>query len=199
MLSVPFLCGLDAASLKGDAYLRAVGSPTHSVRDVIGEGSVGRRGRRKRVAVVWAGSSTHGNDRNRSFPAAQLAALLAGADVDWISLQMGERRTDLDTLPGSIRARVTDASVAITDFNDSAHVLTSCDLVVSVDTSVAHLAGAMGVPALAMIPYVPDWRWQLARRDTPWYASMRLVRQPMAGAWDYVVDEVHRAVNSGTV
>ena len=194
MLSVPFLTGLaEDASVDGASYM----SPPSIVS---AEMPVARNMKgRARVAVVWAGSSTHANDHNRSFPAGLLAKLLAGADVDWLSLQLSDRSRDLDVLEPVVRSRVTDASAQIADFSDTARLLASCNMLVSVDTSVAHLAGALGVPTVAMIPCVPDWRWQLARRDTPWYRSMRLVRQPMAGAWDHVIAEVHRAVNSGTV
>ena len=109
-----------------------------------GEGA-GQLNRRGRIAIVWAGSATHGNDHNRSLPNVMLETLLGGVDVDWLSLQMGDRRADLHRLPDSVRSRVADASDALTDFNDTAHLLASCDMLVSVDTSVVHLAGALGV------------------------------------------------------
>jgi Flp pilus assembly protein TadD len=201
MLSVPHLSGLSSDfGCSGNAYLKPRGEASSFVVDVAGRTRGARESSpRPRVGLVWAGSATHGNDHNRSFPAELLPSLLDDTNVDWLSLQLGPRRADLDRLAPALRARVTDASNAITDFNDTAHIVASCDMVVTVDTSVAHLAGALGISTIVMLPYVPDWRWQIARRDTPWYASTRLVRQPMAGSWEHVVAEVRRAVNSGSV
>jgi hypothetical protein len=199
MLSVPYFCGPYCATMNdGSAYMRAPGEAAPGITSVLGSvRSASSAKRRPRVGIVWAGSATHGNDHNRSLPMSHLAALIGGADVEWVSLQLGSRGADIAQLDAPVRRRVLDATPLIEDFGDTAHILARCDMLVTVDTAVAHLAGALGVSTLVMLPYVPDWRWQLARKDTPWYQSVRLVRQPMAGAWEHVIEEVHRAISSG--
>lgn len=198
MLSVPALCAMsDDRQLGGEAYMRPPQPGSSDLQLLLDRPVAGGNSRRKRVGIVWAGSATHGNDRNRSFPSSMLVELLGGADVEWLSLQVGPRRDELASLETTIAARVIDASPVLRDFGDTAQAIATCDMIVSVDTSVAHLSGALGIPTVLMLPFVPDWRWQIARRDTPWYRSVRLLRQPMAGAWSHVIREVHRAINSG--
>jgi len=141
---------------------------------------------RKRVGLVWAGSSHHPDDRRRSLPQERLAPLLAVPGVEWSSLQIGGRPPD----------GVADLTVDIGDFADTAEKLAGLDLLITVDTSIAHLAGAIGCPAWVLLAYTPDWRWQLDRSDTPWYPSLRLFRQKSPGDWAGVVDEVAAALRS---
>ncbi len=140
----------------------------------------------RKVGLVWAGNPLHSNDRRRSLPPAQLARLLGAArGFTFVSLQVGPRAAEAAGLP--------DFSAHLTDYAATAALVAALDLIVTVDTSVAHLAGALGVPTWVMLPFAPDWRWILGRNDTPWYASLRLVRQQRPGDWDGVVDEiVHR-------
>ncbi|WP_376959916.1 tetratricopeptide repeat-containing glycosyltransferase family protein [Azospirillum sp. A26] len=133
-----------------------------------------------RVGLVWAGNPQHRNDRNRSIPAATLLPLLMVPGVRFVSLQTGEAAAGLDRLPG---VRVPNAMERVRDFADTAAILANLDLLVTVDTAIAHLAGAMGVPCWLMLPHVPDWRWLLDRADSPWYPSLRLFRQPRPGDW----------------
>ena len=147
---------------------------------------VPRKGK-PRVGLVWAGSSHHPDDRQRSLPQALLAPLLASPDIDWFSLQIGSPPP----------AGATDLTKAIGDFADTAEVLAGLDLLITVDTSIAHLAGAIGRPAWVMLAYTPDWRWQLERADTPWYPSLRLFRQKKPGDWAGVIEEVAAALTSG--
>lgn len=143
---------------------------------------------RKRVGIVWAGSATHANDRRRSCDLSVLLPLLRTPDVDFYSLQVGDRAIDLQKLPQEVHVR--DLSPQLKDYADTALVLKQLDLLICVDTSVAHLAGALDRPAWVMLPQVPDWRWGTGGRDTPWYPRMRLFRQTAPGDWAGVVDNM---------
>jgi Flp pilus assembly protein TadD len=145
--------------------------------------------RRVRVGLVWSGNPDHRNDHNRSLPLHMLAPLL-DCDVKLVSLQKGIRDQDRAFL--GEHAGIIDLTEQLTDFSDTAALIACLDLVISVDTSVAHLAGALGVPVWTMLPFTPDWRWLLNRDDSPWYRSMRLFRQPARGDWISVVDNVRR-------
>ena len=133
----------------------------------------------------------------RSLPVSQLAPLLDGVSAQWISLQVGARASELTMLPQQARTAVVDVASTLVDFADTAHVIGALDRVVTVDTSVAHLAGALGVPTLLLLPFVPDWRWQLSREDSPWYEAIRIVRQPSPGDWASVIARVHRELSAG--
>jgi ADP-heptose:LPS heptosyltransferase len=109
-------------------------------------------------------------------------------DVQFVSLQKGVRDQDrafLDEHPD-----IVDLTEQLTDFSETAALVSCLDLVISVDTSVVHLAGGLGTPVWTMLPFNPDWRWLLNRDDSPWYQSMKLFRQPMRGDWASVVDNV---------
>lgn len=137
----------------------------------------------RRIGIVWAGRPTHKNDRNRSIAFAKLAEALGPVPgIALISLQKGDREADLKDYAGA--APLFDAAPHLADYEDTAGAIAALDLVVTVDTSVAHLAGAMGRPAWVMLPFTPDWRWLRARTDTPWYPSLRLFRQTAPAAWD---------------
>ena len=146
----------------------------------------------KRVGLVWAGRPTHDNDRNRSLALAQLAPLGARDRTALIALQKGPAATQIGAWYGS--APLINLSAEIADFTDTAAILDGLDLLVTVDTSVAHLAGAMGKPVWIMLPYAPDWRWLLGRTDSPWYPSVRLFRQPAPGDWTTVIEHVATAL-----
>ncbi|HMA52396.1 MAG TPA: tetratricopeptide repeat-containing glycosyltransferase family protein [Magnetospirillaceae bacterium] len=135
---------------------------------------------KKRVGLVWAGSSHHPDDRRRSLPKERLAPLLAISEVEWFSLQIGSPPPE----------GAADLTQGIGDFADTAEKLAGLDLLITVDTSIAHLAGAIGRPAWVLLAYTPDWRWQLGRSDTPWYPSLRLFRQKKPGDWAGVIEEV---------
>jgi tetratricopeptide (TPR) repeat protein len=138
-----------------------------------------------RVAIAWSGRATHPNDRNRSLALARLAPLLGLDRVSFIAIQREPPGQDAETL-----ARIPcgiSIGEELRDFDDTAAVLALADLVISVDTSVAHLAGAMGAPTWVLLPFCPDWRWMLARPDSPWYPTARLYRQPALGDWDSVL------------
>jgi tetratricopeptide (TPR) repeat protein len=145
-----------------------------------------------RVAIAWSGRATHPNDRNRSLALARLEPLLASDRASFISIQHELPGGDAEMLAGI--PRITSVGAQLRDFDDTAALLALADLVISVDTSVAHLAGAMGRPTWILLPFAPDWRWMLAREDSPWYPTARLYRQPAAGDWDSVIARVREDV-----
>ena len=142
-----------------------------------------------RVGLVWAGNPLHSNDRRRSLPASALAPVVAAGRTALVSLQTGPRARDVAKLFG-----VADYSGRLTDWGETAAVISSMDLVIAVDTAVAHLAGALGIPVWLMLPHAPDWRWMLGRDDSPWYAGMRLFRQDRPGDWAGVTERVAAAL-----
>jgi FkbM family methyltransferase len=150
-----------------------------------------------KVGIAWAGSPRHRGDRKRSMALEQLQPLLQLPGIRWFSLQVGDRAADLASLPAGT---VTDLSPRLTDFADTASVLASLDLVLTVDTSVGHLAGALGRPTWIMVPFAADWRWLRDREDSPWYPTVRLFRQQQRGNWNELLERVAaelRAVTSG--
>ncbi|WP_062789487.1 tetratricopeptide repeat protein [Aquitalea pelogenes] len=141
--------------------------------------------KRLRVGLAWSGSAKHLNDRKRSLTLAALSGLLQQA-VEWHSLQR-EYREDADERAAS---GIIDHAAQLLTMQDTAGLISQQDLVISVDTSVAHLAAALGKPCWLLLPFNPDFRWGLGRSDSPWYTSMRLFRQPQPGDWASVLDEV---------
>jgi len=140
-----------------------------------------------KVGLVWGGSTDHANDKNRSCSLDHFVPLTEITDVQLFSLQNGDHEQDLirhDHLP------IIDLGPDMKRFADTAAVIEQLDLVISVDTAVLHLAGALGKPAWALIPFAPDWRWLLDREDSPWYPTLRLFRQTKPGQWKDVFDKV---------
>lgn len=140
------------------------------------------------VGLVWAGSASHENDARRSVPLAALAPLFAWPDIIWHSLQVGPRAADITAVP--FAGQIIDESLRLHDFFDTASVMAGLDLVISVDTATLHLAGALGVPAWALLGTPPDWRWQAAGETIGWYPGLRLFRQPAPGDWASVAAAV---------
>ena len=139
-----------------------------------------------RVGLVWAGNPRHRNDRRRSLPAMALAPLMTLSGAAWYSLQVGDAASAhvASGLP------MVPLGGMLTDFAETAAALMALDLVITVDTSVAHLAGALGRPVWILLPAVAEWRWLLERTDSPWYPSARLYRQKTAGDWDELLSRV---------
>ena len=151
---------------------------------------LGPTGKRRRVGLVCSGDPRHPNDTARSVPLEQLAPILALRDHIFTLVQTELRPADRivrDRLPA---LRVPGA--ALTDYADTAALILQLDLIVTVDTSVAHLAGTLGKPVWLMLPYAADYRWMLGRADTPWYPSATLYRQPRSGDWDMVIEAIRR-------
>jgi ADP-heptose:LPS heptosyltransferase len=142
------------------------------------------------VGIVWAGSARP-NPR-RSCPLAALAPLFTLEGVSWYSLQVGDRAAELAREPAA--AGIHNLAPALQDFADTAGAIAQLDLVVTIDTSVAHLAGALGTDVWVMLMAAPDWRWFFDREDSPWYPSARLFRQRRPGDWDSVVMSVRDAL-----
>jgi hypothetical protein len=145
-----------------------------------------------KVGVAWAGRPSHPDDHHRSIPLADLGSLAQVPDIRWFSLQKGLRAAD--AAAGSLP--LTDWTRDLADFADTAALIANLDLVITVDTSLAHLAGALGKPVWVLLPYAPDWRWLLDRADSPWYPTMRLFRQQKIGDWRAPVDAVASALRS---
>ena len=146
-----------------------------------------------RIGLVWSGNRGHSNDHNRSLPLAALAPLFDIVGCRWFSLQKEVPDRDRDTL-AKMGDRLTP--LMLQDFYDTACVVSALDLVISVDTSVCHLAGALGCPTWVLLPYAPDWRWLLDREDSPWYPTARLWRQPRPGDWPSVIDKIGSALRA---
>jgi hypothetical protein len=142
----------------------------------------------KRVAIAWAGRPTHNNDHNRTITLDTLAPLFEVPGVAFLSVQKGPATAQMAACKG--RAPLLNLDAQIQDFEDTIAILDAADLLISVDTSVVHFAGALGKPAWAMIPFAPDWRWLTQREDTPWYPSVRLFRHPAPKRWDLVLPRV---------
>jgi len=149
---------------------------------------------RAKVGLTWAGGPAHKNDRNRSMPLAALLPLWQVRDVSYISLQKGAGADQVHSLPEG--STLTDWTADLNDFADTAALIQNLDLVITVDTSVGHLAGAMGKPVWVLLPFAPDWRWMLSRDDSPWYPTMRLFRQPTIGDWETPIKQVLQSLQS---
>jgi tetratricopeptide (TPR) repeat protein len=147
-----------------------------------------------RVGLVWSGKPTHRNDHNRSIAFERFAPLLSAPDIDFVSLQREVRETDKAALQDAAALLRPDLEHA--DFADTAAVIDTLDLVIAVDTAVAHLAGAMAKPLWPLLPFCPDWRWMLDRTNSPWYPDVRLFRQPRIGDWDSVIGRLAEGLAS---
>lgn len=146
-----------------------------------------------KVGLVWKGSPFHVNDKNRSVSLEKFESILKNADVRFFSLQTGESSTDISKF--GYEDDLKDLGESLTDFAVTAAVMDHLDLLISVDTSVVHLAGAMGKPVWTLLPFYPDWRWLLGRDDSPWYPTMRLFRQKDTGDWDGVFEELEMSLD----
>jgi tetratricopeptide (TPR) repeat protein len=142
---------------------------------------------RPRVGLVWSGNPLHKNDHNRSVPLQTFTRLL-DADATFVSLQKEVRPDDKAILLA--RSEIVDLTGHLTDFVETAALISCLDLVITVDTSVAHLAGALGRPTWILLPYTPDYRWLLDRDDSPWYPTARLFRQTATRDYASVIDRV---------
>jgi Flp pilus assembly protein TadD/ADP-heptose:LPS heptosyltransferase len=178
LLDMPSLFGTTLETIPAEVpYIRADPTEAESWRTMLA-------GPDFKVGIVWAGSSIHGNDRYRSCRLKSFAPLAKINGVRLYGLQKGDAAARMDELAGTVP--VVNISKRFDDFTDTAAAIESLDLVISVDTSVLHLAGAMGKPSWALLPYAPEWRWMLNRPDSPWYPTMKLFRQETWNGWESV-------------
>jgi tetratricopeptide (TPR) repeat protein len=186
LLSLPlaFLTKLDTIP-SAVPYLHV---PSQAVVDW--DARLGRRGR-PRIGLVWSGSPSNKSDHKRSMRLTSLLSLL-DIDASFVSLQYNVRPEDLDVL--KIRRDLYHFGDELKGFSEPAALISKLDLVISVDTSVGHLAGALAKPVWVMLPFLPDWRWLLDREDSPWYPTARLFRQDKSRAWDNVIERVRAAL-----
>ncbi len=151
---------------------------------------------RLRVGIVWEASRSGGSFRAKSVPLERFAPLAERPDIELFSLQKGPGEQTLAESP--LRARIIDLGSRFVDLRDTADVLSQLDLVITVDTAVCHLAGAMGVAVWTLVPHGCDWRWLLARSDSPWYPTMRLFRQDASGDWSPALAQMLAAIDAAS-
>jgi hypothetical protein len=186
LLSLPLAFATTLGTVPaGVPYLAADPARTEVWRGKLGGGAA------PRIGLVWSGNRNHPNDVNRSMPPERLAPLFAtGAAFVALHKETGGAERDWMAAHG-----ILDAGAGLTDFSETAALVSLLDLVISVDTAVAHLAGAMNKPVAVVLPATGlDWRWMLERADSPWYPSARLFRQSAPGDWDGAVAEIAAAV-----
>jgi hypothetical protein len=181
LLSLPWLFRSDLNSIPGDIpYLRTPRLvPSRSEIERL----LARTKEPIRVGLAWKGSEFHPRDSERSIPSKTLEPFQGLPGAAWYSFQ---REEGLE-LPF---AGIQDMGRLLSNFSDTAFALEAMDLLITVDTAVAHLAGALGIPVLLLVTYLPDWRWMKGRDDSPWYPTMRIYRQLTAGDWNAVVQRV---------
>jgi tetratricopeptide (TPR) repeat protein len=188
LMSLPLAFGTELSDIPVSArYLRAEQSAIARWAD-----RLAGRPQVPRVGLVWSGRPTHNNDLNRSIPLQELIPVTR-CELNWISLQKEVRTADdpcLTSTPAVLRL-----GEELTDFADAAALIENLDLVVTVDTAMAHLAGALGKPVWILLPYVADWRWLQNRDDSPWYPSARLFRQSARVDWAQVIERLVAELN----
>jgi tetratricopeptide (TPR) repeat protein len=188
LMSLPSIYGttLDTVPWNG-AYVHADAGRIASWRDAMPPGAA-----RLKVGLVWAGRAQQWDDRKRSISLSMLAPLAAAGGVTFYSLQKGAAAAEAGAPPAGMK--LVDLSVRIGDFSDTAALASLLDLVITIDTSVAHLAGAMGLPVWVLTAHAPDWRYHIGREDNPWYPTMRLFRQERDGDWPAAIGRVAAAL-----
>ena len=190
LMSLPHLLGVTIDKIPNVVpYLYQVGNDKPKVRASTD----------LKVGIVWSGNlrHRHGWAQNRSISFDDLEVLFSIQGVSWCSLQF---ETPDSSLSNKMRELgIQDMSNVISSFSDTAEIMSDLDLVITIDTAVAHLAGALGMPVWVMLSFVPDWRWLLEREDSPWYPSMLLFRQKKRGVWDDVVEAVSIALSQKTI
>lgn len=188
LLSLPVCLGLSPETLKDDVpYLRV---PPSYVPDPELKRQIFDATGKTRVGLAWTGNPTHLDQSRRSLNPAFFEPLSALSSVQWFSLQKFSKTTPRTELPAALNA--CDLDRFLHTFIDTAWVVQSMDLVITVDTVIAHMAGAMGIPALLLLPSCPDWRWGQTGESTPWYPTLRLYRQTHLGNWTDVIARVLR-------
>jgi hypothetical protein len=189
LMSLPYVLGTVRNSIPaGVPYLWADPMEIEIWRE-----RVGAQPGELNVGLCWAGNPNHSNDRKRSIALDQLAPLAMNG-VRFHSLQVGSNARD--TIKKCQAMKVVDHASQLNDFADTAALIANSDLVISVDTANAHLAGAMGKPVWLLLPFLPDWRWMTRGSDSPWYPTMRVFRQNGDRTWPGVINEVAKDLSA---
>ena len=190
LMSLPTVFGTTTQTVPAaEGYLKAEADKAKTWKDKLPHDG------KKRVGLVWAGNPEHMNDHWRSINLSQLAPLWNVPGVHFYSLQKGEAALkQLGDVPAA--APLTVLNEQLTDFAQTAALISNLDLLITVDTAPLHIAGAMGVPTYALLQFDPDWRWMAEGADTPWYKSVQLFRQSVFGQWDDVVENVSAALKA---
>ena len=181
LLSLAWIFGTDLQSIPAEVPYLDVPEKVPNrqrIKEILSasEGSI-------RIGLAWAGSPHHPRDANRSLQPGVLGHLATLPGVSWYSFQLGA--VEPPPLPGLV-----SLDPSIRNFSDTAYALTGMHLVITVDTALAHLAGALGIPTLLLVAFFPDFRWMMGRNDSPWYPTMRIYRQSLPGNWGTVIREV---------
>ncbi len=188
MLSLPLVFGTELATIPRETpYLRASAQTAADWSARLPSKT------RPRIGLAWSGRPEHNNDQNRSIDLASFLSPLEGIDATLVSLQRDVRAADAFVLKE--RSDVIHFGEELKDFSDTAALAANLDLVIAVDTSVAHLAGALAKPVWVLLPFIPDWRWLLDRNDSPWYPTARLFRQDGSRQWDSVFGRLRAALD----
>ena len=186
LLSLPRTFGTEASNVPAKVpYLTASAERRAAVR-----ASFSPYARALRVGLAWAGNRANANDRNRSLPLSALAPLFDVAGIEWHSLQLGAD----DEIARTAAARALAPLPADIPLDGTAAIVSELDLVVTVDTSIAHLAGALARPLWVMLPFAPGWRWRVGSDRSAWYPTARLFRQSVPRRWHDVVARVRTAL-----
>lgn len=204
LLSLPMIFETTLETIPSEPYVQADPQRVARWRDTLNEGPGGTVDGRRKIGIAWQGNPNFAGDRYRSAPLREFAPLAAVSDVRLISLQKNhglEQLTD-QAPPFSVENLGSKLDLEGQSFVDTAAVMMNLDLVVTTDTAIAHLAGALGVPVWVALQETPNWRWLLAREDSPWYPTMRLFRQQKLGQWSPVfrrmAEELARGQGQGT-
>ena len=190
MMSVPLHLGTTLETIPSAPYLRAPDTG-------LGIPILKPAGVRLMVGLCWAGSSGYVPDMRRSMPLEHILPLIEMPELAFVSLQKGERVDDIRRV--GMRSHIGDLSGILGDFADTAAAMMQLDLVISVDTSVLHLAGALGRPAIGLFSNWRCWRWLTERDDSPWYPSLRLCTQASPGDWTGVVQTVRQVIEEAEI
>lgn len=191
LMSLPLAFRTEAESIPATVpYLEADADAARHWRDKVDTCGDGLK-----VGLAWSGNPTHAGDRKRSLPIEHLSDLTHIGGCTFVSLQKGETAPDAGTLERRGIA-LHDFSIELGDFRDTAACISALDAVVSVDTAVAHLAGALARPTFVALPFAADWRWLAQGDTTPWYPTMHLIRQRAPGDWGFVIDALGRVLRS---
>jgi tetratricopeptide (TPR) repeat protein len=183
LLSIPRILGITLQNLPGEIpYLFADTTKIEKWKQRVGSG------KQVNIGLVWAGNPQHRQDRSRSANLAAFAPLASIDGLRFFSLQKGEAAAQAENPPAGLT--LIDHAGELHDFSDTAAFVSALDLVISVDTSIVHLAGAIGKPVFLLLAFSPDWRWMIGRSDSPWYPSVRLFRQPKPGDWAPPIAEI---------